>query len=240
MDENLSNKLESERSELSDDINLITLSTLSDRKKYIDSIKFYFIFLFYGSFGGIIFNLIFEQYKGFKYILNFDLMINGIISPLVYYQSPRHILMQISKKQFVFIYTPFYIVGLCFRFLDNIPILNSFKIIPSSMNTTLDIVLACGLSLLIISICVYYILLSKFPLINFLLFIFYIVSLILASYYFYVLDGKIHYHHYIIGLTLMLLSRNSNSNIVLIIHAISYGIYIDGISRWGFAAIYSI
>jgi hypothetical protein len=208
------------------------------KNQYLESIKCYFIFILYGSIGGILFNALFNQ--DHRNIINFDMMINGIISPVIYYHSPRHILMKTTRKTFFTIYTPCYIVGLSFRFLDLITELNTFTINPSSIDTPLEITMACLVSLLIFAICVFYILSSKFPLINAMLFIVYLVAMVLASYYFYTLDGTIHYHHYSIGLTVMLISRNHHSNVVIAIHAISYGVYIDGISRWGFDPIYSI
>jgi hypothetical protein len=36
----------------------------------------------------------------------------------------------------------------------------------------------------------------------------------------------------------MLISKNSKNSIVIIVHAIGYAVYIEGISKWGFARIF--
>jgi hypothetical protein len=35
----------------------------------------------------------------------------------------------------------------------------------------------------------------------------------------------------------MLVSKNYHSSIVIIIHSLSYGVFIEGISKWGFDSI---
>ena len=60
----------------------------------------------------------------------------------------------------------------------------------------------------------------------------FLVSFI-SMYIFYQSGGKIHIHHYFLALCIMLLSRNPYSNVVTIIHGFSYGVYIEGISKWG-------
>jgi hypothetical protein len=206
------------------------------RDMYIVSIKWYIVYMLYGTMGGILFNLMTKH----EPIICFDLMFNGMISPIIYYNSPRHILMKITKNQFILIYTPSFIAGLCFRFLDLIPNINTFEINPLTIDSPVEITMACIVALLIIGIVIYYIVWSQFPIINTILFILYITATLLSSYYFYILGGTIHYHHYSVGLMVMLLSRNYRSKIVIMIHAVSYGVYIDGISRWGYAPIYTL
>ena len=62
----------------------------------------------------------------------------------------------------------------------------------------------------------------------------------MSCYYYLLHNGYIHIHHYFIGLVIMLVSRNYHSKIVVIAHAISYAIYIEGISGYGFGKYRSI
>jgi hypothetical protein len=36
----------------------------------------------------------------------------------------------------------------------------------------------------------------------------------------------------------MLISKNYHSKLVIVIHAVAYGIYIEGISAWGYGKIF--
>ena len=226
----------------SDKINIMDKSTdivvenneLDTTYKY--AIKYYFLYVSYGLFGGMIFNLI-----NLVNIVNFDMIFNCLISPLIYYHSPRHILTKIETRDLLLYYTPSFILGLCFRFLDMIPDIRNFTLIFSSIwSSTLYTILTICVCLLVLSICIYYIVKSRYPKLNSLLFSLYILIASLSFYYLYSIGGTMHLHHYFIGLIIMLISRNYHSKLVIIIHAIAYGVFIDGITRWGFASIYSI
>ena len=205
-----------------------------DNTQYILGIKFYFLYLLYGLLGGIILNSIMPD----PIIVTFDMIFNCMISPIIYYHSPKHILMKIDRNVLFFCYTPFYLLGLCFRFLDMIPEINSFTLNLITIDSNYKIVLSIFILFGILGICSYYIYKSRFPKINAILFIFYLTSIIVSFYIFYIKGGTIYFHHYFVGLLVMIISRNYHSNIVVIIHAFAYGVYIDGISRWGFASIY--
>jgi hypothetical protein len=161
-----------------------------------------------------------------------------MISPIIYYHSPKHILMKIDKNVLFFCYTPCYILGLCFRFLDMIPEINSFTLNLITIDSTNKIILSISILIIFLGICGYYLYKSRFPKINGVLFVLYLTSTVLCFYFFYHNGGSIYFHHYFIGLLVMIISRNYHSNIVVIIHAIAYGVYIDGISKWGYASIY--
>ena len=207
---------------------------LNPEQQYILSIQLYFLYLIYGFLGGVIFN----SFSSPRKIVRFDMIFNCIISPIIYYHSPKHILMKIDKFVLLCYYTPFFILGLCFRFLDIVPQINEFTLNLITIDTTIKIVLSTLVLIGVFVICSYYIYKSRFPKINTLLFILYLTATILSFYFFYNNGGTIYFHHYFIGLLVMIISRNYHSNIVVIIHAIAYGVYIDGISRWGFASIY--
>lgn len=206
-----------------------------NESQYILSIQFYFLYLLYGFLGGVIFNS-FSSPRG---IVTFDMIFNCIISPIIYYHSPKHILMKIDRFVLLCYYTPSFIIGLCFRFLDVVPQINEFTLNLITIDSTIKIVLSIIVLLGVFIICSYYIYKSRFPKINTLLFTVYVTATVLAFYFFYINGGTIYFHHYFIGLLVMIISRNYHSNIVVIIHAIAYGVYIDGISRWGYASIYN-
>ena len=84
----------------------------------------------------------------------------------------------------------------------------------------------------------YYIYISSEPYINFLLFIIMTFIVSVTCYLFYKNGGNIHIHHYFVGLIIMLLSKNSKYKVVITTHAIGYAIYIEGVSKWGYAPIF--
>jgi hypothetical protein len=205
-----------------------------DDTQYMLGIKFYFLYLLYGLIGGVVFN----TFSSTSSIITFDMIFNCIISPIIYYHSPKHILMKIDKSVLFFCYTPCYILGLCFRFLDMIPEINSFTLNLITIDSTNKIILSISVLIIFLGICGYYLYKSRFPKINGVLFVLYLTSTVLSFYFFYTNGGSVYFHHYFIGLLVMIISRNYHSNIVVIIHAIAYGVYIDGISKWGYASIY--
>ena len=207
---------------------------VNNEKQYIQSIQFYFLYVVYGLLGGVIFNSTLSKDK----IVTFDMIFNCMISPIIYYHSPKHILMKIDRNVLLFCYTPCYLLGLCFRFLDIIPEINTFTLDLITIDSATKIILSTCVLVGIIGICSYYIYKSRFPKINGILFLVYITSIIVSFYLFYHNGGTIYFHHYFIGLLVMIISRNYHSNIVVVIHAFAYGVYIDGISRWGYASIY--
>ena len=217
-----------------DTIDEIKIELIDNEKQYFLSLQFYFIYLVYGFLGGVIFNSTSPKER----IVTFDMIFNCMISPILYYHSPKHILMKIDRNVLLFCYTPFYILGLCFRFLDVISEINTFTLNLITIDSTTKIILSTCVLIGILVICTYYIYKSRFPKINGIIFLLYITFIIVSFYLFYDNGGKVYFHHYFIGLLVMIISRNYHSNIVVVIHAFAYGVYIDGISRWGFASIY--
>jgi hypothetical protein len=215
-------------------IDEVITEPVDNQKQYIQSIQFYLLYLVYGFVGGVIFNSTMSTNR----IVTFDMIFNCMISPILYYHSPKHILMKIDRNILLFCYTPFYLLGLCFRFLDIIPEINKFTLNLITIDSTTAIILSTFVLIGILGICAYYIYKSRFPKINGILFVLYLTFIIVSFYLFYHNGGTIYFHHYFIGLVVMIISRNYHSNIVVVIHAFAYGVYIDGISRWGFASIY--
>jgi len=202
-------------------------------KNYYNMIFCYFIFLLFGFLGGIFINLI-SQIK----MINFDMLFNIIISPILYYHSPRNILMNLDRNSLFKYYVIPFFVGLMFRFFDKIPGFSQFILDPYYIKTTLQISLLIIVLTIIISLSIYYIYISSNPLLNTTLFICEMVLTIISCYFYLLNNGHIHIHHYFIGLIIMLVSKNYHSKIVVIAHAISYAIYIEGISAYGFDAIF--
>jgi len=206
----------------------------SDKNKYYYKLIIcYFIFLLHGFIGGILINLI-SNYD----IVNFDMLFNTIISPIIYYHSPRNILMNLHKNEIMKFYMIPFIIGLNFRFLDKIPGFSQFILDPYYIKTPLQIGLLIVVISIILLLSIYYIYISSNPILNTMLFVTEIAFTLISSYFYLLNSGNIHIHHYFIGLILMLVSKNYHSKIVVITHAISYAIYIDGISAYGFDTIF--
>lgn len=201
--------------------------------QYRLSLKWYGVYLLYGLIGGVFINLITRSP-----IMIFDMIFNIMLSPIIYYNSPRKILTRIDKNQFIFYYTIPFICGLFFRFLDMITILNQFSLNFDNINSTIQIILTTLVCIIILVMIMYYIYISSEPIINFLLFIIFSLIISITCYYYYKNGGNIHIHHYFVGLIIMLLSKNSKYKLVIMVHSIGYAIYIEGISKWGYAPIF--
>ena len=230
---NLETKETKETKETStEDIGIINIYELK-KDIYYRSLKWFSVFMLYGIIGGIFINAI-SNVK----LLNFDMMFNVLISPIIYYHSPRNILTKNSFKQFIFYYTIPFILGLFFRFFDEIPILNNFILDPDDIKTTEQIILLVSIIIGILLITSIYIYISDFPIINIILVTIHFLVSFISMYIFYQSGGKIHIHHYFLALCIMMISRNPYSNIVNIIHGFAYGIYIEGISKWGIDSLF--
>lgn len=201
-------------------------------KNYYNSIKWYLIFLFYGFIGGVFINLISNTQ-----IVRYDMFFNILSSPIIYYHSPKNILINIPRNKFIKFYTIPFILGLCFRFLSEIPDLSSFILDPNYITTTLDYTLVFVICFCILIISIYYLFISSNPFVNSILLLLYFLSTFIICYLYHNNGGNLHIHHYFLGLIIMLVSKNYHSNIIIIIHSISYGIFIEGISKWGFDKI---
>ena len=197
------------------------------------SLKWYCIYLLYGFFGSIFINIITSSP-----IMKFDMIFNILLSPIIYYNSPRKMLTRITNAELLYYYTIPFICGLFFRFLDYIPILSSFSLSFDNISTSIQITLLCILIITSLIMIAYYIYISSEPLINSLLFCIFVLVTSITCYYYYSMGGNIHIHHYFVGLIVMLLSKNSKYKIVITIHALGYAVYTEGISKWGFAPIF--
>ena len=201
--------------------------------KYYQSIKWYSVFMVYGFIGGIFINSISNIT-----ILRFDMFFNIMISPIIYYHSPKNILNHIEFSDFLKYYTLPFICGLQFRFLDSIPELNTFVLNLQEIHTSLQITLASIVCLGILCLSLYYLFISSNPYVNGSILIAEFIFIIVFNYYFYRQGGNIHIHHYFLALIIMLISKNYHSKLVIVIHSVGYGIYIEGISGWGYGKIF--
>jgi hypothetical protein len=215
------------------EINDINNPEQEKHKNYYNSIKWYFIYMLYGFFGGIIINSITQNS-----LLRYDMFFNILISPIIYYHSPKNILTNIKLKDFFKYYTLPFLVGLCFRLLDKIQSLNTFILNPKYIESKLQIALTIILIIFILITSIYYLIISSNPFTNIVLLVMELILIISFNIYYLNNGGNIHIHHYFLGLIMMLVSRNYKSKIVIILHAISYAIYIEGISKWGFDKIF--
>lgn len=206
---------------------------LKKKMEYLTMIRWYIIFVIYGFLGGITINALSRVQ-----IINYDMIFNVIVSPIIYYHSPRNILTNISVSNFFKFYTSFFFIGLGFRFLDHIPGFDDFTLDPKNITTASQIGITFLVMLLLCLLSGYFIVISSEPVLHLILFLIEVSIVVSTSYFFIINNGRIHVHHYFIGLVLMLVSKNYHSKIVIITHAVAYAIYIEGISKWGIATIY--
>ena len=216
-----------------DDIDTTKINITDKNKNYYKMIFCYFIFLLMGFLGGIFINLISNHT-----MINFDMLFNIVISPIVYYHSPRNILMNLDKINLLKYYFIPFIIGLVFRFFDRIPGFSQFILDPYYIKNSLQITLLIVVLTIILTLSIYYIYISSNPILNSALFLCEITLTIISCYFYLLNNGHIHIHHYFIGLIIMLVSKNYHSKIVVIAHAISYAIYIEGISGYGFDPLF--
>jgi hypothetical protein len=206
---------------------------LKKKMEYLTMIRWYIIFVIYGFLGGITINALSRVQ-----IINYDMIFNVIISPIIYYHSPRNSLTNISIINFFKFYTSFFFIGLGFRFLDHIPGFDDFTLDPTNITTASQIGITFLVMVLLCLLSGYFIVISSEPVLHLILFLIEVSIVVSTSYFFIINNGRIHVHHYFIGLVLMLVSKNYHSKIVIITHAVAYAIYIEGISKWGIATIY--
>jgi hypothetical protein len=218
-----------------DEVEYIERKTIEKKLNYYLQLKWYIVFMLMGCFGGLLINII----SGSS-LLRFDMIFNLLISPIIYYHSPRNILTNINKSDFYKYYCIPFILGLLFRFLEYIPGFSQFVLDPNYIHTQLQIALLCFTLTLLMFLSIYYIYISSNPIVNTISLFLEIIIIVSASHFFLINGGTIHIHHYFIGLILMLVSKNYHSKIVIITHAISYAIYIEGISKYGFDSIFWI
>ena len=214
-------------------VHSIEIQELKKKLSYIHTIRWLIVFALYGFLGGILINAI----SGVP-IINYDMIFNAMISPIIYYHSPRNILCNISITDFFKYYSLFFLFGLGFRFLDLLPGFNDFTLDPHNIHTPTQIGLSFFVALLLCGLSGYFIMLSSDPMLHFILFLLELTMVFSTSYFFILNKGHIHIHHYFIGLLIMMVSKNYHSKIVIISHSLSYAIYIEGISKWGISSLY--
>ena len=218
-----------------DEVEYIEKKTLEKKLNYYTQLKWYVVFMLMGCIGGLFINII----SG-STLIRFDMIFNLVISPIIYYHSPRNILTNINKSDFYKYYCIPFIFGLFFRFLEYLPGLSQFVLDPNYIHTQIQVALLSLTLTLLMLLSIYYIYISSNPILNTVCLVLEISIITTASYFFLIKGGTIHIHHYFIGLILMLVSKNYHSKIVIITHAISYAIYIEGISKYGFDSIFWI
>jgi len=123
-------KVEQERNNSVNNMNkpipIDDITILKRKIEYIDIVRWLGVFSIYEFLGGILINAISKTT-----LINYDMIFNLMISPIIYYHSPRNILCNIQINEFIKYYTVFFIFGLCFRFLDFLEDLNDFSLDPN-------------------------------------------------------------------------------------------------------------
>ena len=129
---------------------------LEKKVEYINTIRWFVIFALYGFIGGILINAVSNVI-----LINYDMIFNLLISPIIYYHSPRNILCNISIQDFIKYYSCFFLFGLGFRFLDLLPGFNEFALDPTNIKTPTQIGLCIFVCVLLFLLSVYFIIISS-------------------------------------------------------------------------------
>ena len=211
---------------------------LNDTRLYISNIAGFFYYLILTSVITLIINGATQEDP----LFNIDSMFFVYLSPIFYKLAFREIFFYSLKhdKKIIKIYYPIsLIIGFSIRFLDYIPFLQKFVL------NTKDFINDGPYIALFTVFLIYMFLIffnelykSKYRKLNFglliggCLFIFLTVSFKFNN------DFVLHIHHYFIGLLLHIVCQTKRSKISVINNAIGLGVFIEGISRWGFGELY--
>lgn len=173
--------------------------------------------------------------------LNADILFNFYASPFIYKVCFRNLFLynfKNNKRNLVF-YFFFYIFGFCIRFLDKIESLQSFILNTEffQYNDTAHLVIFWFLAVYLLFTFVYEIRDTICWKINIGLLIIGLIFVFVSLNEF-VKEGIVyHFHHFFIGLLFHIVCQRKRKIISIANNAIGFGIYIEGISLWGFGRI---
>lgn len=230
-----------------DELNMEELETTSDSKKksifndanlYITNLGGYFYYLIMNTIIIIIINSITKEPE----IFPIDSIFFVYLSPIFYKLGFRQIFFYSLKNEKIiikFFYPIAVLLGYCIRFLDYIPFFQKFVLNTELfVNKSEYIALFCVLIFYVFLIFFNELYKSTYRKINFCfllvggLFIYFTISFQFK--YSYIL----HVHHYFIGLLFHIVCQTKKSKISIINNGIGLGIFLEGISKWGFSNLY--
>ena len=207
-------------------------------KRYLVNLSGYFYYTILTSISTIIFNSITKEPR----LLPIDNILFVYLSPIMYKLCFRPIFlysMAHDKKIIRYIYPISFFLGFSIRYLDYIPFFRKFVL---NTHTFVDsgeyIALFCVLLLYLFLVFFNELYQSTYKKLNFLfliaggLFIYITVTFSLSENYI------IHVHHYFLGLVLHIVCQTKRSLISVINNSLGLGIFLEGISMWGFAPLY--
>lgn len=211
-----------------------------EHKLYINNLLGYFYYLFLTNIPIIIMNSAYHLSD----IYPVDSFIFLYLSPIFYKLCFKNIFIyHYSKKNNIIlflIYPISFILGICIRILDTIPffqkfVLNTTRFDYSSVGY---VVLFWVLIIYLVGIFMNELYNSKYRVLNFA----FLISSCLFMYFtinFYLkIRYIIHIHHYFVGFILHIVCQTKKSKISIINNAIGLGVFIEGISQWGFSPLY--
>jgi len=211
---------------------------LNDARLYITNLGGYFYYLILTTVITLIINAATQENP----LFNIDSIFFVYLSPIFYKLSFREIFfysLKHDKKMIKFYYPSAVIFGFCIRFLDYIPFFQKFVLNTKLfINNPAYIILFSILLLYMFLIFFNELYKSKYRKLNFgllitgCLFIFLTVSFQFNN------EVVLHIHHYFIGLILHIVCQTKRSKISVINNGIGLGIFIEGISKWGFGDLY--
>jgi len=173
--------------------------------------------------------------------LNADILFNLYISPLIYKICFRHHFLQCYKynKKKIIVYFIFYMIGFSFRFLDNIKYLQTFVLNTAffDYNDPIHVVLFLCITLYLLFTFIYEIRDTVCWKLNIAILIFGLIFVFVSLNQFVKQGIVYHFHHFFVGLIFHIVCQRYNKYISLINNAIGFGIYIEGVSRWGYGRI---
>lgn len=205
---------------------------------YIKNLMGYFYYLIISVLSTIIFNGATRE----RFIFPIDSLLFVYLSPVFYKLCFRQIFFHSLKNNINMIkyfYPLSVIIGFCIRFLDYIPFFTKFVLNTESfINSPEYVALFCVLICYMFAIFFNELYKSEYRKLNFCfliaggLFIFFTITYNVNNNYI------IHVHHYFIGLVFHTVCQTKKSKISVINNGLGLGVFLEGISRWGFATIY--
>jgi len=211
---------------------------LNDTKLYIRNITGYFYYLILTTVTTLIINGSTHE----EPLFNVDSMFFVYLSPIFYKLAFRGIFfysIKYDRNIIKFYYPIAFILGFCFRFLDYIPFLQRFVLNTREFDNNPGYIALFSVFLIYMFLVFFNELYkSKYRKLNFGLLIVGCLFIFLTVSFKFNNEFVLHVHHYFIGLLLHIVCQTKRSKISVINNAIGLGVFVEGISKWGFGELY--
>lgn len=210
----------------------------NDPNLYIRNLMGYFYYLILSLLGTIIINVS----TGVKNIIPLDSIIFLYLSPVFYKLCFREIFfysLKENKNIIKYIYPFSIITGFCIRLLDYIPFFSRFVLNTDLfVNTPEYIALFCVFLCYLFGVFFNELYKSTYRKLNFCFLVFGGLIIYFTLSYNIQKGYIIHVHHYFVGLIFHMVCQTKKSTISVINNGMGLGVFLEGISKWGFGSLY--